>query len=328
MTEEQGRLPFQTMTQGPFAALLRVPEEGFGWRDGLVALDGDRVRENTKETWLVRHDSLYVRQYPPLAIQSLHRQFASIEPTPESILAFANEFGFLGHTQWLVDTSSNNQSMPVGEPLRFWQNEIDRLARLIDLWELVKQERRQDLSHLVRWTPLGEPQQVTLHLVSVGGKLQPRLAVCLQKNPLEFSDFFRQDGEYAEQMRYSEMTVLAYQEKASDLELLERWKHGDPLEPARFYVHREVNNHQKGHVSPAVLPFRKGELFFFPDCLLSSLYTLFMLELSGRSRQPMLCERPGCGRYFQPEHGRQQYCEKRCQQLAYYYRKKEKERTI
>ena len=200
------------------------------------------------------------------------------------------------------------------------------MARLMALWELVKQGRRQELSHLVRWTPLGEPQRVTLYLVSVDGELRPDLAQCLWQNPLEFSDHFRQDGDYAGRMPYTGGTLLADEENGFYPELLERWKHGDPLEPAKYYVHREVNNQQKGHVSPAVLPFREGKIFFFPDCLLSALYTKFMLEISGRERPAILCERPGCGSYFQPEHGRQQYCEKRCQQLAYYYRKKEKER--
>ena len=88
-----------------------------------------------------------------------------------------------------------------------------------------------------------------------------------------------------------------------------------------------VNRQLKDYASPAVLPYRKGEIYFFPDCLRGALYTLFMLELSGRQRPAMLCARPGCGRYFEPAHGRQQYCEKRCQQLAYYYRKKEKGQT-
>ena len=111
-------------------------------------------------------------------------------------------------------------------------------------------------------------------------------------------------------------------EISSGAELLERWEYGDPVEPARYYVHREVNARLRGHVSPAVLPYRKGDIYFFPDCLRSALYTLFMLELSGRQRPAILCARLGCGRCFEPAHSRQQYCETRCQQLAYYYRRK------
>ena len=327
VTPEGERLPFQAMTQGPFAALLRVPGEGFNWREGLVSFESDPVGKNVTGSWLVRLDSLYVRPYPPLDVANLHRRFARIEPTAESILAFANEYGFLGHPQLLADPSLNHQEMLVGEPLGLWQHEIERMSLLIDLWELVKRGCRRELSHLVYWTPTGKPQQVMFYLVGVGGKVRPDLANGIRQNPSEFHDDVRQAGDRSGRITYRQGTVLADEENGIGIELLERWEHGDPIEPARFFVHREVNNRLRGHVSPAVLPFREGEIFFFPDCLLSSLYTKFMLEISGRNRPAILCERPNCGRYFEPMHGRQKYCEKQCQQLAYYYRKKEKERT-
>ena len=326
LTPDGERQPFQVMTRGPFAALLRVPEDGFSWRDSLVVLDGRGVGENIAGPWLTRSDSLYVRQYSPLAVPNLHRRFARTEPTAESILAFSNEYGLLGHGQmlWLGDADSNAQTMVVGESLGFWQKEIERMARLMALWELVNRESRTDLSNLVEWTPAGIPQQVRLYLVGIDGKLRPDLARRLRQGPDEFHDYFRKDEDLAGRRKHLEVTVLANEEIGSDIELLERWKYGDPLEPARYFLHREVNKLLRGHVSPSVLPFRKGEIFFFPDCLLSSLYTHFMLELSGRNRPAMLCARPGCGRYFEPAHGRQRYCEKNCQQLAYYYRNKEK----
>ena len=327
MTEEQERLPFQTMTLGPFAALLRVPGEGFSWREGLVSFESDPVGKNVTGSWLVRQDSLYSRQYSPLGVANLHRRFAWIEPTAESILAFANEYGLLGHPQWLADPSLNDQAMLLGESLGFWQHEIERISVLIDLWELVKRGSRRELSHIIYWTSAGKPPQVMLYLVGVGGKVRPELAKRIQENPSEFHHDVRQAGDRSMRITYRQGTVLADEENGINVELLERWKHGDPLEPARYFVHREVNNRLKGHVSPAVLPFREGEIFFFPDCLLTSLYTLFMLEISGRNRPAILCERPNCGRYFEPMHGRQKYCEKQCQQLAYYYRKKDKERT-
>ena len=327
MTEEQERLPFQTMTQGPFAALLRVPGEGFSWREGLVSFESDPVGKNVTGSWLVRQDSLYSRQYPPLEEANLHRRFARIEPTAESILAFANEYGLLGHPQWLAEPSSNHQAMLIGEPLGFWQHEIERIAVLIDLWELVKRGCRRELGHLVNWNSTGKPQQVIFYLVGVSGKVRPDLAKGIRQKSSEFQDDVRHAGDRSGRIAYRHGTVLADEENGINIELLERWNRGDPIEPARYFVHREVNNRLRGHVNPAVLPFREGEIFFFPDCLLTSLYTLFMLEISGRNRPAILCERPNCGRYFKPMHGRQKYCEKQCQQLAYYYRKKEKERT-
>ena len=324
VTIEDQRQPFETMTRGPFAALLRVPEDGFDWRDGLAVPDSRSDGKNATGPWLVRSDSVYVHQYSPLAVPDLYRRFVRTEPTAESILTFSNQYGLLGHGLWLSDSGSDKQRMVVGESLGFWEKEVEVMARLMALWDLVESGRRRELSHLVEWTPLGTSQQVRLYHVSVDGKLRPDLAQIMRQRPGEFDDYVLRDEDMAGRMRHWGATVLAHEDNSTDVELLERWEHGDPVEPARYFVHREVNRRLRGHVSPAVLPFRKGEIFFFPDCLLSSLYTQFMLELSGRSRPAILCERPGCGRYFEPTHGRQKYCERRCQQLAYYYRSKDR----
>ncbi len=316
--------------RGPFASLLRVPEDGFSWRDGLVVLDGKGVGENIAGPWLIRRNGLYVRQYSPLAVPDLHRRFARTEPTDKSILAFANKYGFLGHSLALRDPELHTvriDEIPVGESLEFWRHEIVRMVRLMALWELVKGGCQRELSHLVQWTPQGEPQQVRLYLVVLDGKIRPDLTEFMRQSPHEFHNYVYQNDDLAGRMLHWEVTVLAYQENASDVELLERWVHGDPIEPARYFVHREVNKRLRGHVNPAVLPYRKGEIYFFPDCLRGALYTLFMLELSGRQRPAILCARPGCGGYFKPGHGRQRYCDKLCQQLAYYYRRKEKLQT-
>ena len=321
------RRPFQAMTRGPFAALLRVPDDGFSWRDDLVLFDSEGAKENTEGPWLIRSDSLYERQYPPLAVPNLHRRFSRIEPMKESVLSFANKYGFLGHAPWLEGTSSDQQSMQFGESLGFWQNEIYRMAELVALWDLVESGSRVELGQMVEWMPPGESQHIRLYLVSIDGRIRPDLAHYMRQGPDKFREHLRLVQDSAGRLTNSNVTVLAHEELRNGVELLERWEHGDPVEPIRYFVHREVNNRLRGHVSPSVLPFRKGEIYFFPDCLLSSLYTKFMLELSGRSRPAMLCERPHCGLYFEPLHGRQKYCDKRCQQLAYYYRRKEKQGT-
>ena len=327
MIQQDDQHPFQDMTLGPFAALLRVPEDGFIRCDGLVATDIMGEDKNISGPWLVKADSLYARQYSPLAIPNLHRRFARTMPNEESVLAFANEYGLLGHSLWLYDPDVNQQAMLIGESLGFWQREIEGMARLIKLWELVRRGSRRDLNKLVQWSLRGKPRQVGLYLVSQGRELRPDLSQWLRQNPDEFHDHLRRNSENAERITFCQATVLAHEEISNSVELLERWRHGDPIEPVRYFVHLEVNKRLKEHVSPAVLPFRKGEIFFFPDCLLSALYTLFMLELSGRSRPAILCERPNCGQYFEPKHGRQKYCNTSCQKLAYYYRSKKTKKS-
>ena len=319
--------PFEVMTRGPFAALLRVPEGGFSVQESLVALGSKAGEEGRGSPWLVKNPGAFVRQYAPLAVSNLLRRFTRLKPTPEAILAFANQYGFLGHSLWLRYSESGPvrtrvDEMPIGESLNFWRSEIEQIAQLMAVWELVRHERRQELSNFVQWSPPGHTQHVLLHLVSLGKELRPDLAQqARQRAPSLIEEVRQESNSVGYSIRWTS-SVLAHEDISSGLELLGKWERGDPVEPARYYVHREVNKRLRGHVSPSVLPFRTSDIYFFPDCLRSALYTLFMLELSGRQRPAKLCVRPGCGRYFAPAHGRQQYCEKRCQQLAYYYRKR------
>jgi len=105
-------------------------------------------------------------------------------------------------------------------------------------------------------------------------------------------------------------------------EILTHWQYGDSVEPARYYVYQRVNERLSSHVSPVVWPFVDGEILFYPDCLLSAMYLLFALELSGRVRPSIICR--GCGRYFTPVHGRQRYCDETCRKLDWYNRNKAK----
>ena len=70
--------PFEVMVRGPFAALLRVPDGGFTWNDGLVVFDDKQAKADTRSPWLVRPvGTRTVRQYAPLAVLDLHRRFSS-----------------------------------------------------------------------------------------------------------------------------------------------------------------------------------------------------------------------------------------------------------
>ena len=123
-------------------------------RNELVVLDGEGGGNSTVGPWLVRPDSLYVRQYPPLAVSNLHRRFARTEPIAESILAFAQ-----GAHGWRFRLE---QGMVIGESVAFWKEEIERMAR--DLPMGVDNERTSELSHLIEWTPQGAPPGATLSL--------------------------------------------------------------------------------------------------------------------------------------------------------------------
>jgi hypothetical protein len=109
--------------------------------------------------------------------------------------------------------------------------------------------------------------------------------------------------------------LLAHPDLPESAHLLDRWSFGDPVEPVRYYVHRQANEGLRTHVSPAVLPYLGQEIRFFPDCLLGAIYLCFALELAEVTREPLKCG--GCGHYFVPTHGRQRYCRPACRKRAY-----------
>ena len=69
-----------------------------------------------------------------------------------------------------------------------------------------------------------------------------------------------------------------------------------------------------------MLPFRKGDIYLFPDSLKAAIYTLVALELSGRQRPSVICA--GCGSYFIPGHGRQRFCEDACRKRSWHQKHK------
>jgi hypothetical protein len=303
--------------QGPFAQYLAVPKAGFRWATDVRMLSTDPI-----EHWLVASAPMdtpsRVLLYQPMAVRDLHRRFARLRPTPEAILTFANRFGFLGHSE--IVSSEAGPSEPA-ESLISWVSQLNLITPLLLLWELIRNREAGKLGCYFRWH--GRPRRVGVFLASALGPPE------LLKDPVLMRSDQARMKTYAalsNRGRYPAIQAATLASEAmgeGSQDLLARWRFGDPIEPARYYVHREVNTQLRGHVSPAVLPFRQGEILFFPDCLLAAIYTHFALELSGRRRQPILCARPGCGRYFQPSNRRQVYCDASCRSLAWLDRRGE-----
>ncbi len=297
-------------TLGPFAMLLQVPEQGYH-------LETDAEGHQ----WLVAPvqigEGFRARQYPPFANINLHRRFARVGFTPVRIRLFANQFGALGQGEVLPE------SFRVGEKLSFWQSEIAEMATLLALWDLVIQRDRNELSRYLLWRQ--NPTTVMLRLVSAGGRLIPVGVKRVEDKGLERTlNDIRDEHEAPVQFPHDTIAMQGLNDN-SDF-LLRRWTFGDPIEPARYYVHREINERLKGHVNPAVLPFSQGDIYFFPDCLLSALYTLFAHEVSGRTRPAIACRH--CGAYFIPVHGSQKYHDERCRKLAYYHKPKSNDSSV
>lgn len=320
------------MTRGAFAGLLHVAEEGYRWDHSLeldAILEAGAARDPrdgklkpripsdvyaNPGPWLTEVASpgttRMFRQYAPLAARELHRRFARLRRTERGILPFANRFGYLGHT---LRPLKGQQLGPVstGESLEFWRAEIAWMNMLIQVWDLVQTDSSNELSTFVHWRE--NPRSVSMNIVLAKGELNreaTRRILYEAQSPTATMD------KLGLELDLASGSIIAHEQLGTG-DLLKRWALGDPLGPARYFVHREINAHLKGKVSPAVLPFLEGAIYFFPDSLLSALYVHFALEVSGTPRPRSLCARPGCGRYFHPHHGRQKFCSDQCRKLKW-----------
>lgn len=290
------RIPWAAMTTGPFAFLWQVPTSGFHWDSDMEPIGTSNpesrspAHKHDRAPWLTTSTPMGVgfdaRQYSPLTKPQLFREFARLAPSHnlEQYAAFASKWGHLGYDTVLHYPNLSKQPLNVGESRDIWDRETAAASLLLHVHDAVSRRDTTLLSEMIVWNDQAVAFQV----------------------PNTWNDpLGQQPGSWS---------VIAHRSVQSQRELLGRWKVGDLIEPARYYVHKEVNDKLKGRVSPAVLPFRRGEIAFFPESLLASLYLLFALELSGR-RQQVECQ--GCGEYFTPGRANQRYHNDRCRKTAF-----------
>ncbi len=303
MNAEAGKIPFDVMTRGPFAFLWPVPEAGFEWdEDASPALPVElRAEPEEKGPWLVTvEEEGWQRRYAPLGSRELHRRLAAVQPQPKAILRFANKYGLLKGEQMLLrpDTTTSVN----GEHINRWTAAIGELAALIELLDLAQARQAGRLGQIVTWH---RDDQVNIAWQNSWTGSQWELE---RPRP-------GRKGIYTAHL--GGLSSQAFQP-----DLAKRWEYGNVVEPTKYFVHHRVNEHLRGHVSPVVLPYHQGDIYMFPDSLLSAIYVSFALELS-RSRQPKtLCA--GCDVYFTPIDRRQGYHSPACRKLHWYHKQKEK----
>jgi len=276
---------FETMKKGAFIFLWSVPCEGYHFDENLTPAPGLEKLEGMflDAPWLVgpSDNDVLSRQYAPFQKPNLFRRFSKLPPRCKAITRFANRYGLLGDPVLLTYPSRSGQTVQLGESLQFWQQEIQEMAILVKLWDLVRDEREEPLSKIILWQ--NHPRSVIF------------------KWPKNRLSLIASDG---------------LPGKVS----CTQWKYKDVIGPARYYLCDQINKRLKNHVSPSILPFLDGEIYMFPDSLLSAMYVMFALEVSGRIHPAIQCR--GCGYYFVPTHKHQAYHDGACRKRAYYHRKK------
>ena len=250
----------------------------------------------------------------------LHRKFAKVKQNEAGVLRFAGKYGLLeawserpnwgknivGHGAFLATPDSRKGGyayIHAIESLSFWLREIRDMKHLMHVWDLIKVKNAGALSKWVKWTTLSShPDEPGPHWT--------KNRVLWKEMEAEFD---AQGRLILESGRHS---MELGREDSQNNPIPDSWRVGDILAPAYYYLCRKINDRLEKHVDPVVMPFMRGDIYLWPDCLLSAMYVLFALEASGKTRPPIICT--GCGTYFTPVHGRQSYCATACRKREHW----------
>jgi hypothetical protein len=185
------------------------------------------------------------------------------------------------------------------EAIRYWRREIATMRRLIEIWEHAAKRHVGELHSFVKWAVQTEGMDRPRNMVSW---IEPHSELELFERPSAIIPFLSNE-------------LLGF-EGSPVVPMPNGWKVGDILEPAKLFVSHNVNKRLAEHVSPRVMPFNKGDILLWPDCLLSAMYVQFAHEISGRVGRLIECR--GCGMVIEQRPSSRRYCEPECRQRRYW----------
>lgn len=300
-------LKFTEATSGSYAFYWDVVDSGYKLLTGDTHKTVDESGMDSTSPWFKLPEAgSHVTRYFPLHKAELHRKFGGLYDD-KSIIEFANRYGLLGKTVFLMPHSGGGVVM--GESLERWRYESRAMGVLLAIWDMMQKKDAGKLGQIIIWP--GTNDHVLLRLLSVSDESQKRWVVTQHKGKGYVPGLVTE--------------VLASPQ--INPELLKRWQRGMPIEPAKYYVYHKVNERLKGCVAPQILPFLKDRIYLFPDSLLAALWVLFLMELTGSVRLRQ-CDLQECGKWKEVKVTRDSfYCSNTCRQKAYYERHKQQKRA-
>lgn len=288
---------------GVFSGLWARPTGGYRWHNERPAY----AQTNDAGPWLMAAegpDPSTVR-YEPLRSRALLPEFLRLAARVQAADAvqFANRWGSI--------TPLATGGDAYGGSLQEWQREVLRFRALYEEWEAVASVTRSASTDVIRrmrrlmvlreryaWAPDGRSIRYHVALNADG-----TVAVPNAKGALETT---------------AELTAASFEPG-----VFAAFKPDDVLEPARHHVVLQVNRRLAGHTTLLVEPQRSPQPKTVADSLLAAIYLMFALEMGQRSQEQGRCGNPRCpngGKFFKTRRD-QRFCDKRCRELASYYRR-------
>ena len=287
-----------------------IHEGGYEWIEARLAeLDGGPSDPGPflTDSRPVGAAGFAVTRYNPLAEHSgLFRVFADIDPTEDAIKAFADRYGLLGGEAARIivlteDVGDKKGPVGIGESLSAWHRELLAMSQAVTLWELARHGDVEQLSRFIHWDEKG-----------VQYRSHPDLA----------------SGELPELPYLKTIASIASENRQPDP--FDRFKRGEVIQPALYYVQRVVNKHLKERVSPRLLWNESRThlgVYFVPGSLVGALWLQFAQAIE-RNNDFRKCAE--CGIWFElsPQTARSNktYCSNACRTKTYRKRKAEAQR--
>ncbi len=298
-----------------------VDPRGYRWEDVEILSPPKTAPTKTvpKPPYLTAGPMIQLQlPYQPLrGLTGVFRTFAETEPTKAGIGVFANKYGLLGGDITLTlsfpepTLKSPTRIEPGhGEPFSTWAFEILYMRQLVRLWDMANARDVHGLSQYIRWHKEED------------GILYDSNPDLEEEIDLRFELKILHSGEEAKTPILHVRHWIATPGRWS--ELLDRFRYGDVIQPALYYVQRIVNEKLKGHVSARLLwaPDRtKLDLCFVPESLRDALWLQFAHAIACNiDHRP--CDE--CHTWFElsPKVARtdKRYCSPICRNRAYQHR--------
>ena len=286
---------------------MHVPKSGYRWVEEATPADPValfwRVNKDLGGApFLVmngsfeRADFIPVRTYYPLVNnRDLFLTFKSLSLDRESILAFANDYGWIGDTG-VIDCEERPWVDAVG--ITVWQSEIQMMMLACHLWDAVRNDDRKELRRYLKWG------RGRLN-VRFGYRIQGReiLPAAPIRGPIpawardpkrrgEPDPPIATEGERPIRVPESqgESTWLIREEEVPEFERL-RWSSGEIRRAGRLAIRHIVNPRLARLCAPRLYLNADGDLVshITPKNLLGCLWLQFHLAVTGQ-REIRFCK--------------------------------------
>jgi hypothetical protein len=125
-----------------------IPAAGYRW---VRALSAEDPSQRAQLALVGASQDMGDRPEPNPA---LFRVFAQTPPKKEAILAFANRYGNLGRSSKVRPVEGRESGLDeavLGNFLITWQHQINDMARLVGLIDLIQEDNRTGLARYIRW---------------------------------------------------------------------------------------------------------------------------------------------------------------------------------